>query len=84
MTRNKIEDLRNHLFALLEGLSDENLTAEERMAAIEKAQAGAMLGKVIVDSVKTEIMFEVKKSQYYSRTGENLATPNILQISNKD
>lgn len=43
--KNKIEDLRNHLFTALEGLSD-----QEKPMEIERARA-------IVDSAKAEVAF---------------------------
>jgi hypothetical protein len=50
--KNKIEDLRNHLFAALEGLSDKDAPME-----IERAKAIADVARVVVDSAKAEIAF---------------------------
>lgn len=50
--KNKIEDLRNHLFATLEALQDEKEPME-----IERARAIADVAKVIVESAKTEVAF---------------------------
>jgi len=50
--KNKIEDLRNHLFAALEGLMD-----EDKPMDIERANAVANVAKVIVDSAKVEVAF---------------------------
>jgi hypothetical protein len=50
--KNKIEDLRNHLFAALEGLAD-----PEKPLDIERAKAIADVGRVIVDSAKVEVAF---------------------------
>lgn len=50
--KNKIDDLRNHLFAALEGLAD-----PEKPMEIERARAIADVGRVIVDSAKAEIHF---------------------------
>lgn len=47
--KNKIEDLRNHLFATLEDLRD-----EEKPMDIERAKAVAQVAQVIVDSAKAE------------------------------
>jgi hypothetical protein len=58
--KNKIEDLRNHMFAAIEELNEMELvrlTPEERKAAIDRAKAIASLGTVIVNSVKTEVDF---------------------------
>lgn len=79
MAKNSINDLRNHLFMLLEDLTREDLTEEERNAAVEKAHAGAMLGKVIVDSAKAEIMFENRKAKHFEKTGEQLPPPDIFR-----
>ncbi len=56
--KNKIEDLRNHMFAAIEELQELDLQdTETRKAAIDKAKAIASLGSVIVNSVKTEVDF---------------------------
>lgn len=49
---NKMTDLRNHLFATLEALQD-----QEKPMEIERAKAIAEVGKVLVDSAKVEVMF---------------------------
>lgn len=49
MTHN-IEDLRNHLFAALDGLADPKQPME-----VERARAIADVARVIVDSAKAEI-----------------------------
>lgn len=49
---NKMTDLRNHLFATLEALQD-----QEKPMDIERAKAIAEVGKVLVDSAKVEVMF---------------------------
>lgn len=56
--KNKIEDLRNHMFAAIAELQELDLTnVETRKAAIDKAKAIASLGTVVVNSVKTEVDF---------------------------
>lgn len=50
--KNKIDDLRNHLFAALEGLSDPTKPLE-----IDRARAIADVGRVIIDSAKAEVEF---------------------------
>jgi hypothetical protein len=59
MPKNKIEDLRNHLFASLEALSDEELmsNAEERSKAIEIANAKSALAKEINTTAALELKF---------------------------
>ena len=55
--KNKIADLRNHMFAALERLSAEDLTEEDLKKEIQRSQAISEVGKVIVESAKTEIMY---------------------------
>jgi hypothetical protein len=57
MARNKINDLRDHLFAALERIDNDELTAEQIDAEINKAQAIAQIGSVIIQSAKVEIDF---------------------------
>lgn len=52
MARNKISDLKDHLFAQLERLNDENLTCEQVQAEIEKAKAMEGIAKQIIDTEK--------------------------------
>lgn len=50
--KNKIDDLRNHLFATLEALRD-----EEKPMELDRARAIADVARVIVDSAKAEVQF---------------------------
>ena len=50
--KNKIDDLRNHLFETLEALKD-----DEKPMDIKRAQAVADVARVLVDSVKVEVDF---------------------------
>lgn len=50
--RNKIDDLRNHLFEVLEALKDKDDPME-----LDRARAVADVAKVIVDSAKVEVDF---------------------------
>ena len=52
MPQNKIDDLRNHLFATLEALRD-----EEKPMDIDRAKAISEVAKVIVESAKVEVAF---------------------------
>lgn len=49
MPKNKIEDLRNHLFEALEKLNDEDSPMD-----LERAQTIANVGQVLVNSIKVE------------------------------
>jgi hypothetical protein len=50
--KNKIEDLRNHLFATIEQLQD-----EEKPMDLDRAKAIADVAQVIINSAKVEIDF---------------------------
>ena len=50
--KNKIEDLRNHLFATIEGLLD-----DEKPLDISRAKAVADVAQVIINSAKVEVDF---------------------------
>ena len=50
--RNKIEDLRNHLFATIENLMD-----EEKPLDLDRAKAIADVAQVIINSAKVEVDF---------------------------
>lgn len=50
--KNKIEDLRNHLFETLEALKD-----PDRPMELDRARAVADVGRVLVDSAKVEVEF---------------------------
>jgi hypothetical protein len=51
-TKNKIDDLRNHLFETLEALKD-----EEKPLDLARARTIADVARVIVDSSKVEVDF---------------------------
>lgn len=52
MPRNKMDDLRNHLFETLESLKDEDKPME-----LARAKAIADVAKVLVESAKVEVNF---------------------------
>jgi hypothetical protein len=55
--KNKISDLRNHMFAALERLGNENISPEDLQKEIERSRAISEVGKVIVESAKTEVLY---------------------------
>jgi hypothetical protein len=57
MALNKMEDLRNHLFAALERLNDESLPSAQIADEIKKAKAISEISNSIVDTAKVEIEF---------------------------
>lgn len=50
--KNRIDDLRNHLFETIEGLKD-----EDKPMDLDRARAIADVARVIVDSAKVEVQF---------------------------
>ena len=68
MPKNKIEDLRNHLFETLEKLND-----EEKPMELDRAKAIADVAQVIVNSSKVEVDF-------IKATGRDIGTGFIPEI----
>ncbi len=60
--KNRVEDLRNHLFETLEALKD-----KEAPMDIERARAVAMIAKEITDSARVEV-------EYAKVTGQDLGS----------
>jgi hypothetical protein len=57
MAKNKISDLRDHLFAALERIDDDTLSPEQIKAEVDKAKAISAIGSVIINSAKIEVDF---------------------------
>lgn len=77
--KNKLTDLNNHLFAALERLNDESLTLEEVEREINRGNAIATIGAVIVKNADTQL-------KAYKLARENGVNANIkfdLLISNE-
>ena len=78
--RNKITDLRNHLFETLEALRD-----EEKPMDIARAQAVADVAKVIVESAKVEVAY-LRVTGGISGTGfmpDEGAQPDVPKIAGR-
>ena len=58
--QNKIQDLRNHLSATLEGLMD-----EDKPMDLGRAEAVAKVAQVIINSAKVEVDFMSKLDSRY-------------------
>ena len=72
MPRNKIEDLRNHLFATLEGLMD-----EENPMDIDRAKTIAEVAQVIVNSAKEEVNYLKLMEKAGSKVESDFITKQI-------
>lgn len=57
MARNSMNDLRDHLFAALERLNDDELSHEQLLIEVEKAKAISNLSNSMIQSAKAEIDF---------------------------
>jgi hypothetical protein len=76
--KNKITDLRDHMFAALERLGNEELSKEDLDKEINRSRAISEVGKVIVESAKTEVM-------YAKLTGKKDAQPTkFLGLENSE
>lgn len=76
--KNKIADLRDHMFAALERLGNEEMSDEQLKSEIARSQAISEVGKVIVESAKTEVL-------YAKLTGKKEKHPTqFLQLEDKD
>lgn len=72
--KNKIEDLRNHLFATLEDLRDKEAPME-----LDRAKAIADVAQVIIDSAKAENTFIQITGSVGSGFIENHTQPRLLK-----
>ena len=55
--KNKIEDLRNHLFEQLERLNDDDLKGPDLDQEIKRASAISEVSAQIIESAKVQVMF---------------------------
>ena len=72
--KNKIEDVRNHLFATIEGLLD-----EENPTDIERAEAVAQVAQVIINSAKIEVDF----LKVVEKSGGNVLGTKFIESNTK-
>lgn len=78
MARNKMEDLRDHLFAQLERLSEEDLTQEEFEKEVKRAEAIKEVASQIIQSAKVEVDF-VKATGMLTSESNLFSTVNNQQ-----
>ncbi len=62
--KNKIEDVRNHLFAILEGLADPD---PEKPIPLDRAKAAVEVAQAIINTAKVEV-------DYLKATGQRSGT----------
>ena len=70
--KNKLTDLNNHLFAQLERLSDEELTAEQIGAEVERAEAVVAVSDQIVRNADLQLKAVTILANHGARVGQHL------------
>lgn len=80
-TQNKLSDLNNHLFEMLERLNDDELM--EKNTEKEVARAGAMtkVAKTIIDSAQLSLD-AVKHADEYGYNSREREMPRLLDLDN--
>lgn len=76
MPKNKIEDLRNHLFATIESLLD-----DEKPMELDRAKAVADIAQVIVNSAKVEVDYVKATEKSRATSGFFPENNNLLNAS---
>jgi hypothetical protein len=70
--KNKLTDLNNHLFAQLERLSDEDLTAEQIATEVERADAVVAVADQIVRNADLQLKAVTILANHGARVGQHL------------
>lgn len=55
MARNKLSDLNNHLFEMLERLNDDELEEEELAKEVRRADAMNKVAKTVIDNAQLQL-----------------------------
>lgn len=77
MTKNKMSDLNNHLFAQLERLAVENMTPEQIESEVKRTDAIVSLA----DQVSRNADLQLKAAKLYAEHGQAVL-PHLPQIGN--
>ena len=83
MARNKMSDLRDHMFAALERLNDEEISTDELQVEMHRAKAISSIGSVLVNSAKVEIDYLKSTGQIDTQSDLFKSMSNQKQISNE-
>lgn len=75
--QNKLVDLNNHLFEMIERLNDEELSDEDLEKEIKRANAMSSISKQIIDNAKVELE-ATKLVLDYSRTPQDVKLPAMI------
>ena len=79
MARNKINDLRNHLFEVIELLKDE----EQTHMTIEKAEAISHIAQTIINTAKVEVDY-IRATDGVRRTNYETQFLNQQMLDNNE
>lgn len=77
--KNKLGDLNNHLFAALERLNDEELTAEKIEAEAKRAEAIVS----VADQIISNADLQLKAARLFAEHGQAIL-PMLPQIGKSD
>lgn len=80
--KNKMTDLRNHLFEMLENLKDPEASVD-----LERMKAGVEVARVLVDTAKVEVQFltvtgRTEGSDFIDQEA-GLPAPNVARIGGR-
>jgi len=78
MTKNKLIDLNDHLFAQMERLSDEDLDAEGMEKEVNRASAMV----AVADKITSNADLQLKAAKMYAEFGDKIL-PHLPQIGNR-
>lgn len=78
--KNKMTDLRNHLFEMLETLKDPDATVD-----LDRMKAGVEVAKVLVDTAKVEVQFlqVTGRDSVSDFIDQELPAPNVARIGGR-
>lgn len=82
-TKNKISDLRNHLFEQLERLNDAELSKEDLEKEIWRSEAMTDVAGKIIESAKVEVDF-IRVAGKAERTSDIFDTTKTLTNGKQD
>ncbi|MFT8476610.1 MAG: hypothetical protein ABF682_04295 [Liquorilactobacillus sp.] len=81
MTKNKLEDLNDHLFAELERLGDEDLKGGDLQEEIQRANAVSVVAKNVVDNADLALKAAIA---YDKREDVNMLIPKMIGIESRE
>lgn len=76
MTKNKLSDLNDHLFMILERLGEEDLSNEELEKEIERSKAISTVAGKIIDNARLVLDAQKTAAEYNGKQTVNLELLN--------